>query len=146
MIGIIIDLNMIWSGSFFGEVIILLVVVVDYIVLGCVDIGFSILLQLTLFYKLLFALGSWSLFPSAGICLSVHDNSFCFTYCSMITWSDFSSCHLSNTDGNGLSLSGHDHNLFSNIDSTVVSQDARNHELSSITYGVDRWILDDDSF
>lgn len=55
----------------------------------------------------------------------------------MITGSDFGSSHLSNADGDGFSLGGHDHNLFSNVDATVVSQDAWDHELSTIADGVD---------
>lgn len=115
----------------------MLVVVVDYVVLGCVDVGLSILLQLALFYELLFTFSSWPLFPSSWICLPIHNNSFCLADCSMITGSDFGSSHLSNADGDGFSLGGHDHNLFSNVDATVVSQDAWDHELSTIADGVD---------
>lgn len=102
-----------------------------------VHIRLAVLLQLALLDQLLLALSSGALLPSPRVGLPVHDDSLGLADCPVVAGTDLGRSHLSDGDGYSLALGGHDDDLLADIDATVVAQDTRDHELSSVADGVD---------
>lgn len=86
-----------------------------------------------------------ALLPLPGVGLAVHDHSLGLGHHSVIARADLRGSHLGDGHGDGLSLGGHDHDFSSHVDSIVVAQDARDHQLGTVADGVDGGILDHDA-
>jgi hypothetical protein len=131
--------------SSLNKVLILLVVIVGQPVLRGVYVWLAAFLKLALFYKCLFSLGSWTLFPFTRIGLSVHYHSLCLRHNSVITAANLSGCHLRNRHCHSLALCWHYHDLCSNVNIVIISQNTGNHKFGTITDGIDWWVLYNDS-
>lgn len=105
----------------------------------------SVLIELAFLNESLLLLGVRTESPLLRVLVSIHDNSLDLGDTSVIASRDESGGHLGDTDGDGLSLSGHDDNFLSDLDTVLVSEDSGDHELSSVADGVDSGVLDDDS-
>ena len=126
------------SSLLLYQVVIFLVVVVNQPILRSLSVGLTIFLKKTMLYQLLLSLGSRSFLPLPWISLSIHDDSLCLGNHSMITSSYLCSSHLSNSNSYSFSLSRHDHNLSTNVDSVIISQDTWDHQLGAIANRIDR--------
>ena len=63
----------------------------------------------------------------------------------MVTSSNGAGGHLSNGDGDGLTLGGDEHNLSADLNATFVAQNAGEHKLSAVADSVDRSVLDNNA-
>ncbi len=126
------------SSLLLYQVVIFLVVVVNQPILRGLSVGLTIFLKKTMLYQLLLSLGSRSFLPLPWISLSIHDDSLCLGNHSMIASSYLCSSHLSNSYSYSFSLGRHDHNLSTNIDSIIISQNTRDHQLGAIANSIDR--------
>jgi hypothetical protein len=53
--------------------------------------------------------------------------------------------HLGDSEGDGLSLGGHQNNLLTSLNTLLVAEKSGKHELSTVADGVDSGVLDDDT-
>mmetsp|Transcript_607 Transcript_607/g.1412 ORF Transcript_607/g.1412 Transcript_607/m.1412 type:complete len:214 (-) Transcript_607:670-1311(-) len=79
--------------------------------------------------------------PPSRICVSLHDDSLDLCNDAVIARGHGCCCHLRNTNGNSLSLCGHDHNLLVDFYTVLETEQTRNHQFCTITYSIDGRIL-----
>ena len=110
---------------------------------GGLFVGTAKLVELSLRDEGLLLLGARSETPTSGIGVAFHDDALDLGNDAVIAGGKLRDAHLGDTDGNGLSLGGHEDDLLVDGDVGVVAQKTGDHELGAVADGVDGAILDD---
>ena len=83
----------------------------------------------------------WAFTPPAWVGIPLHDNSLDLRYHTVITGGHIRSRHLSDTQSDSLSLGGHHHNLFSDLNSALEAEETGDHEFGAKADSIDSAIL-----
>lgn len=83
--------------------------------------------------------------PPPGVEVALHDDALDLSHNAVVTRRHLDSRHLRIGERNGLTLGRHEHNLLVDLDSLFEAQQARQHKLGSVTDGVDRAVLDNNT-
>ena len=106
----------------------------------------TVFVKFAIFFEFLLLLGEWTELPLLVVGVSIHDDSLGPSDDAVITSSHGGSSHLSDCEGNCLSLCGDEDDLLATFDIGFISQNTWQHELRTVTDGVDRSVLDDNSW
>lgn len=101
--------------------------------------------KLSLFYHLFLLHRLWAKAPSPWVCIPLHYDALNFCDNSVVASRQFHCRHLSDGKGNGLTLCGHEDDLFVHRYVGLISQEPRNHQFGSIADGVDGAVFDDNT-
>lgn len=83
--------------------------------------------------------------PPLGVEVTFHDATLDLGDDAVVARGHLDGRHLGNTDGDSLTLGGHQNDLLVNLNTGFVTEETRNHELGTVTDGVDRAVLDNDT-
>lgn len=83
--------------------------------------------------------------PAAGVEVTLHDATLDLGNNTVVAGGEFDGGHLSDTDGDGLTLGGHKDDLLVALNAGLVAEKTGDHQLSTVADGVDSAVLNDDT-
>ena len=108
-------------------------------------VGATVLVKLARLLHLLLGGGGRAQAPAAGVEVALHDATLDLGNNTVVARRHLDGGHLSNTDGNGLTLGGDEDNLLVDVNARLVAKKTGKHELGTVADGVDSAVLDDNT-
>src|SRR6266702_88240 len=106
----------------------------------------AVLTEFTFLYQFLFLHCLGSKTPTSGICIALHNAALDFCDNTMVASGKVDSRHECDGQCNSLSFGSHEDNLLMNGNVGFIAKKSRNHELGSVTDGVDGTVFHHNTF